>query len=77
MPGIVIDVISPLIPFLNDKTLWCFDQDTSDAMYHNDLGDPDIDAPGWLKFREAVREERKRRGHELYEIPWKKLGGRQ
>ena len=77
MPGIVIDVISPLIPFLNDKTLWCFDQDTSDAMHHNDLGDPDIDAPEWLKFRETVREERNRRGHDLYEIPWKKLGGQQ
>ena len=25
MPGLVIDYITPLLPYLNNKTLWCFD----------------------------------------------------
>lgn len=66
MPGLVIDFITPLIPYLNDKTLWCFDQDVTDARWSGGYGHPDIDEPGWMKFHEAVRAERTRRGHELY-----------
>ena len=66
MPGLVIDFITPLIPYLNDKTLWCFDQDVTDARWSGGYGHPDIDEPGWMRFHEAVRAERTRRGHELY-----------
>lgn len=27
MPGLVIDFITPLLPYLSDKTLWCFEKD--------------------------------------------------
>ena len=27
MPGLVIDFISPLLPYLSDKTLWCLEKD--------------------------------------------------
>lgn len=66
MPGIVIGFIRPLIPYLNSLTLRCFDQDLTDARYGCGYGHPTIDEPGWLAFLEAVREERTRRGEELY-----------
>lgn len=66
MPGLVIDYITPLLPYLNNKTLWCFDQDIADAKYTKGYGDPAIDEPKWLKFHQAVRAERTKRGEELY-----------
>ena len=66
MPGLVIDFIMPLIPYLSDNALWCFDQDVTDAKWTSGYGDPKIDEPGWMKFHAAVREERTKRGHELY-----------
>lgn len=65
MPGIVIDFIRPLLPYLNNKTLWCFDQDISDAKYTCGYGDPQIDEPGWLRFHQEIRAERTKRGEEL------------
>jgi hypothetical protein len=66
MPSLVIGYITPLLPLLSDKTLWCFDQDLTEAKYDGGYGDPKIDEPGWKRFHEAVRQERKNRGHELY-----------
>lgn len=70
MPGLVIDFITPLIPHLNNKTLWCFDQDVTDAKWEGGYGDPRIDEPGWMKFREAVRAERIKRGETPYVSHW-------
>ena len=66
MPSLVIDFITPLIPDLSDKTLWCFDQDVTNAKWEGGYGDPLIDEPMWMRFHESVRAERTRRGHELY-----------
>lgn len=66
MPGLVIDFITPLLPILSKRTLWCFDQDIANAKYEGGYGDPNIDEPRWKKFHEAVRAERLRRGEELY-----------
>lgn len=66
MPTIVIEQITPMLPYLSDKTLWCFDQDITEQRYTGGYGDPRIDEPGWLRFHEAVRAERTKRGHELY-----------
>ena len=65
MPSIVIGVITPLIPHLNDKTLWCFDQDVTEARFVGGYGGSDNEAE-WLKFLDAVRTERQKRGEELY-----------
>ena len=70
MPGLVIDFITPLIPYLNNKTLWCFDQDVTNAKWEGGYGDPRIDEPGWMKFREAVRAERIKRGETPYVSHW-------
>lgn len=66
MPSVVIGFITPLIPFLNDKTLWCFDRDITEQKYIGDYGHPGIDKPGWMRFHDAVRKERANRGHKLY-----------
>ena len=66
MPSVVIGFITPLLPYLSDKTIWCFDQDVTEQKYMGGYGDPHIDEPGWMRFREAVRAERTRRGHTLY-----------
>jgi hypothetical protein len=70
MPGLVIDFITPLIPHLSNKTLWVFDHDTTNARWEGGYGDPRIDEPKWLKFREDVRAERLRRGEEPYKSHW-------
>lgn len=70
MPGLVIDFITPLIPYLSGKTLWCFDKDVTDARYECGYGDPRIDEPGWIKFLEAVRAERVKRGEPPYKSHW-------
>lgn len=74
MPGLVIDFIKPLIPYLSSKTLWCFDQDITDARWSGGYGDPRIDEPKWMQFREDVRAERKNRGEPIYKS-WREADG--
>lgn len=66
MPGLVIDFVTPLIPRLSSKTLLCFDQDITEQRWTGGYGDPAIDEPEWMRFHEAVRKERQRRGDTLY-----------
>ena len=62
MPGLVIDFITPLLPYLSNKTLWCMERDLSDATY---FGDESIDTPVWMKFKANVEYEvRRRKGNE-------------
>lgn len=70
MPGAVVRFITPLLPFLSSRTLWCFDQDISDARYRGECGDPRIDLPMWIEFHERVKKERLKRGEELYMGRW-------
>jgi hypothetical protein len=66
MPGTVMDFITPLLPEIDNKTLYVLDQDITDARYTSGYGDPRIDEPEWMKFLAAVQAEEKRRGIELY-----------
>lgn len=61
MPGLVIDKITPWLPLLSEKTLWCFERDIKEA---DSLGDPDVDAPRWRKFQSDVQKEIERRKNE-------------
>lgn len=70
MPSMVIDFITPLVPHLNNKTLWCFDQDLTNAKWEGGYGDPDIDRPAWLQFHGLVRAERVKRGEKPY-VSWR------
>lgn len=72
MPSVVIGEITPLLPYLNNRTLWCFDQDITEARYEGGYGDPQIDEPHWMRFHELVREERTKRGEKLYKT-WRQV----
>lgn len=61
MPGLVIDYIRPLLPYLNDKTLWCLERDIREAENFGGYGDPQIDKPGWIKFLLEIQEEIQKR----------------
>lgn len=75
MPSLVISFITPLLPKLSSKTVWCFDQDVTDAKYSpGGYGDA-CDEQDWTRFREAVRAERTRRGEELYRSHWEGTHG--
>lgn len=65
-PGAVIDFITPLIPYLDNKTLWCFDRDIAEQEPFG-YGDPSIDEPKWMIFHNAVRAELKLRGEKTYD----------
>ena len=62
MPGVVVGYISPMVENLSTKTLWCLKRDINEAATHDNLGDPNIDAPLWLRLLEDVKKELIRRG---------------
>lgn len=66
MPGLVIDFISPLLPYLSKNALFVFDRDITEQKYTGGYGDRNIDEPLWKKFHEKVISEEKRRGIEIY-----------
>ena len=66
MPGLIIDYITPLLPEINDRTLYVLDQDITERKYCGGYGDPYIDEPDWMRFLEKIHDEQKRRGVEPY-----------
>ena len=54
MPSIVVGFIKPLLPKLNNRTLWCFERDLEGA---GSYGDKEIDEPLWMDFLAAVKAE--------------------
>lgn len=66
MPGVVMDFIYPLLQYVNDRTLYVFDQDITDQKYMGGYGDKNIDEPLWIRFHQKVIEEERRRGLEPY-----------
>jgi len=65
MPSAVTGFIKPLLSKLNNRTLWCFDQDIKDKKYEGGYGD-ECDEKTWMEFHQAVRAEREKRGEKLY-----------
>lgn len=60
MPYLVIGYITPLLPHLSDKTIWCFERDLEEC---TNYGDPEIDEPQWKQFQAAVKVEAERRNN--------------
>ena len=56
MPKIVVDYIRPLLPLMDDHTLWAINKDIDEAARIS-LGDPIIDEPVWRSFHESVKNE--------------------
>lgn len=66
MPGLVIDFIKPLLPYVSERTLYMFDQDITDQKHMGGYGDSRIDEPLWMRFHQMIIEEELRRGVEPY-----------
>ena len=62
MPHIVCDFIQPLVPILSNKVLHVMSHDIAER--GNDLGDPNIDAPKWIRLKNAILIEMERRNHD-------------
>lgn len=62
MPRLVIDYITPLLPELSERALAVMERDLSDPTCY--YGDPIIDKPGWIRFLNEIKNERKKRENE-------------
>lgn len=60
-PSQTIGFITPLLPYLSDKTLWCFDRDIEERKRNGGGFGMDFDEEKWMKFWEAVKVEMERR----------------
>ena len=54
VPSSVCYFITPLIPKLSNKTLWCMEKDIASAYSY---GDEKIDKPVWMELLSNIREE--------------------
>ena len=58
IPSLVIDYITPLLPYLSDNTLRLIaDEITEYGAYKGGLGDEKIDKPYWKQFLREIRLE--------------------
>ena len=61
MPHLVVNYIKPLLPYLDNRTLYVFKRDIEEAIDDNRTGDPNIDKPIWVNFFTLVSEELSKR----------------
>ena len=61
MPGLVMDVIRPMLKNCSDKTLWCFDRDISEWLAGR-TGEMTAYEKEWSSFRDEVRRIMRERG---------------
>lgn len=64
MPSLVIDYITPLLPYLSYWTLGLIAAEIIDHSYDGGLGDKKIDRPYWLEFKKRILLEMERRTSE-------------
>ena len=57
MPSMVIDYITPLLPYLSYWILGLMAAEIIDHNYEGGLGDEKIDKPSWLEFLRKIRLE--------------------
>lgn len=57
MPSLVVSYITPLIPNLSDKTLYCLEKDVIGAKDTCGYGDKHADEPVWMKFLYCIQWE--------------------
>ena len=58
MPKLVMDFISPLLPYISDKTLYNLEKDVRGA---DNYGDTSVDFPDWMNFLSKITAEVQRR----------------
>lgn len=65
IPSLVIDYITPLLPYLSEDVLKLIANEiTKYEAYEGALGDEMIDRPYWLNFKRKILTEMERRGNE-------------
>ena len=64
MPSLVIDYITPLLPYLSDNCLKLIADEIIDHSYDGGLGDDMIDRPYWIEFKRRSLLEMERRTSE-------------
>ena len=65
IPSLVIDYITPLLPYLSEDVLKLIaDEIIGHDTYEGGLGDEKIDRPYWLNFKRKILAEMERRGNE-------------
>ena len=62
MPSLVRDIVTPHLPDISDKDLAVMIDDCDFQATAQLYGDPYIDMPGWIMWRELLIAERDRRG---------------
>ena len=60
-PSMTIEFITPLLPYLSEKTLWCFDRDVEERKRDGRSFGMDFDEEAWMRFWDKVKEEIGRR----------------
>lgn len=61
MPHLVVNYIKPLLPYLDNRTLYVFKRDIEEAIDDDRTGNPNIDRPIWVNFFTLVSEELSKR----------------
>ena len=61
IPSLVIDYITPLLPYLSENTLRLIADEIIDHSYDGGLGDDMIDRPYWIEFKRRILLELERR----------------
>ena len=65
IPSLVIDYITPLLPYLSEDVLKLIANEIIGRYtYEGALGDEKIDRPYWLNFKRKILAEMERRGNE-------------
>ena len=61
MPSLVREIVAPHLPDLSDKDLDVLIEDCEYQKRMELYGDPFIDMPGWIRWKELLMVEKKRR----------------
>ena len=73
MPGLVMDEISPMLPHLSPKALWCFERDIQEWLHNGGHSHPY--SHEWGEFLSAVRDARATQEGEQTERDVREGGG--
>ncbi len=63
-PSLIIEYITPIIPYLSQRTLSVMIADIGEAEDHGGYGHDSIDKPIWMQFLAALKREEERRNNE-------------
>ena len=68
MPKLVVDIIRPMLPMLNNKTIGCMERDIREAdKFGGSWGDEKIDKPMWMNFLAELQKVMDERGIERWQ----------